>query len=239
MRICICDDDRSQHGILKNYIDEMNKKSFFAQKPETVSRFSGDELISDCMAGIKYDILFMDVRLGSMNGLEVAEMVRRLNPDTIIIFISNHPDYVFDAFSVEALHFMVKPITELEFERVFIRAISKYNSLHSFLPARFLSDRAVICINDILYCEGYNRHVMIYTDNGKYESVAKLSDIYGMLSTHGFVQTHQGFVVNMSRIRRFDKESVTLNNGMTVPVSQRRRTQALRIFDDYLKGVLW
>ena len=236
MRICICDDDRSQHGIIKKYIDEF---SVLAENSEIVSKFSGKELINDCTRGISYDILFMDVRLGSMNGLEVAETVRRLNPNTIIIFISNHPDYVFEAFSVEALHFMVKPITELEFRRVFVRAINKYNSLHSFLPSGFLSDRAVICINDILYCEGYNRHVMIYTENGKYESVSKLSDIYEKLSTHGFVQTHQGFIVNMSRIRRFDKESVTLNNGTAVPVSQRRRTQALRIFDDYLKGVLW
>ena len=236
MRICICDDDRSQHGIIKKYIDEF---SVLAENSEIVSKFSGKELINDCTGGISYDILFMDVRLGSMNGLEVAETVRRFNTNAIIIFISNHPDYVFDAFSVEALHFMVKPITELEFRRVFVRAINKYNSLHSFLPSGFLSDRAVICTNDILYCEGYNRHVMIYTENGKYESVAKLSDIYEKLSTHGFVQTHQGFIVNMSRIRRFDKESVTLNNGTSVPVSQRRRTQTLRIFDDYLKGVLW
>ena len=236
MRICICDDDKSQHEIIKNYV---NSFSFLAQKTEIISRFSGAGLIGDCMAGINYDILFMDVRLDSENGLEVAQTVRRFYPNAIIIFISNHPDYVFEAFSVEALHFMVKPITEPDFRRVFVRAVSKYNSLHSFLPSGFFSDRAVICINDILYCEGYNRHVMIYTDNGKYESVAKLSDIYEMLSTHGFVQTHQGFVVNMSRIRRFDKESVTLNNGTAVPVSQRRRTQTLRIFDDYLKGVLW
>ena len=236
MHICICDDDKSQHEIIKNYI---NGFSLLTQKPEIISRFSGNDLIKDCMSGTGYDILFMDIQLDSVSGLEVAQTVRRLNPNAIIIFISNHPDYVFEAFSVEALHFMVKPITELEFKRIFVRAISKYNSLHSFLPSRFLSDRAVICINDILYCEGYNRHVMIYTDKGKYESVAKLSDIYEMLSTHGFVQTHQGFIVNMSRIRRFDKESVTLNNGTAVPVSQRRRTQALRIFDDYLKGVLW
>ena len=236
MQICICDDDKSQHEIIRSYI---NGFSFLTQKPEIVSRFSGSELMNDCIGGICCDILFMDVRLDSSNGLEVAQAVRRLYPNAIIIFISSHPDYVFEAFSVEALHFMVKPISELEFRRVFLRAVSKYNSLHTFLPAAFLNDRAVICINDILYCEGYNRHVMIYTENGKFESVAKLSDIYEKLSTHGFVQTHQGFIVNMSRIRRFDKESVTLNNGTAVPVSQRRRTQALRIFDDYLKGVLW
>lgn len=236
MRICICDDEKSQHEIIKSYIKGF---SLLDQIPEIVSHFSGVELIDDCMNGVSYDILFIDIRLGTENGLEVAETVRQIFPRTIIIFVSNHPDYVFDAFSVEALHFMVKPITELEFRRVFIRAISKYNSLHSLLPSGFLSDRAVICINDILYCEGYNRHVIIYTNDGKYESVAKLSDIYEKLATHGFVQTHQGFIVNMSYIRRFDKESVTLKNGTKVPVSQRKRTEALKIFDDYLKGVLW
>lgn len=236
MRICICDDDQSQHEIIKKYI---NGFSFLVQKPEIVSRFCGAELIGDCMAGKIYDVLFMDVRLDSENGMEVAQAVRRFYPNAIIIFISNHPDYVFEAFSVEALHFMVKPVTELDFRRVFVRAISKYNSLHSFLPSGFFSDRAVICINDILYCEGYNRHVMIYTADGRYESVAKLSDVYEKLSTHGFVQTHQGFIVNMSQIRRFDKESVKLNDGTVVPVSQRKRTQALRAFDEYLKGVLW
>lgn len=236
MHICICDDETSQHEIIKNYI-----KSFpvLPQNPEITSRFSGSELANDCIAGVLYDILFIDVRLGSMNGLEVAETVRRLNPNAIIIFISNHPEYVFDVFSVEALHFIVKPITELEFNRVFIRAINKYNSLHSFLPSGFLSGRAVIRINDILYCEGYNRHVMVYTKDGKYESVAKLSDIYDKLASHGFVRTHQGFIVNMSQIRRFDKESITLNNGFSVPVSQRKRTEALKLFDEYLKGVLW
>ncbi|MCQ2461940.1 MAG: response regulator [Clostridia bacterium] len=80
MHICICDDDKSQHEIIKNYI---NGFSLLTQRSEIVSHFSGNDLIKDCMSGVSFDMLFMDIQLDCVSGIEVAQTVRRLNSNTI------------------------------------------------------------------------------------------------------------------------------------------------------------
>ena len=135
---------------------------------------------------------------------DVNVSVRKKDSKVIIIFISSHPNYVFESFNVEPLHFLVKPISEVEFKNVFFRAVSKYNNLNSVLSLKWQNERYQIKISQILYIEAYRRHVTVYTENECFEAVGKLSEMLEILEPHGFIRTHQGFLVNMDFIKRFD-----------------------------------
>lgn len=231
MNICICDDDLATHQIIKKYLQESLSSDI-----KIFDCFSAEDLLKSAE---NYDILFLDIKMGEVNGLEAAEIIRKNNKDIIIIFISSYPNFVFRAFNVEALHFIVKPINEKEFKNVLDRALYKYKTAHSSITLKWQKERYVIKISSIKYIEGYNRHVTVYTQDGTYEALGKISDLYKELAPHGFIRTHQGFIVNMDYIKRFDTNDVVLFDDTKVMLSVRKKAEALEIFDKYLRNRKW
>jgi len=201
--------------------------------------FSAEDLVKQYNHNNNYDIIFLDVEMLELNGIEAAEEIRKKDSKVIIIFISSHPNYVFESFNVEPLHFLVKPISEAEFKNVFFRAVSKYNTLNSVLSLKWQNERYQIKISQILYIEAYRRHITVYTENEYFEAVGKLSEMLKVLEPHGFIRTHQGFLVNMDFIKRFDISDVVLFNDKRIMLSVRKRTEALQKFNDYLMRKKW
>ncbi len=236
MRIAICDDDLLIHeelcGHLSDFFDSSNL-------PEIICCSSGEEIVSLFSANEFFDIVFMDVEMGTLNGLEAAGEIRRLAPETIIIFVSNHRNYVFDAFHCEALHYIVKPVTKAEFREVFIRAMHKYNLLNNSFTVKWKQTRISIKVSDIIYIEGYKRRTIIHTQNGTFDHIGKLSEAYDRLKAHGFLLVHQGYIVNMQYIHSFLSDEIILLDGSRVMVSVRKRSEALQSFDKYLQRLKW
>lgn len=236
MRICICDDDVYIHNEIKALLHSI---AVTETQFDITSLLSGEELVKQYTVEKSFDIVFLDVEMNQVNGIKAAEKIRQIDPDTIIVFVSSHENYVFEVFRLEALHFIRKPINEKEFSEVLQRAINRYRSLNSFITLKWQSERNIIKISDILYVEGYKRHITVYTNEDKYESIGKLADILDVLKPHGFIRIHQGFIVNMDYIKRFDSTDVILKNNEKVMISVRKRTEALKAYDIYLRKWKW
>ncbi len=236
MNICLCDDNAAVCEELKRVIFDFigEDQSAFVDCFE-----SGEKLISHYSNGGHYDIIFLDIEMTGINGIETATKIKQMSEDTIIIFVSSHKSYVFDAFRCEALHFIVKPISRDEFEDVFRRAMNKYRSTQIFFPLRWQNGRMNIKISSITYIEGVRRHLRVHTETQTFEAVGKLSDAYEELKNLGFVQVHQGYIVNMHCIQRFNSTDVTLEDGTQVMMSRRKRPDALREYDRYLQKWKW
>lgn len=236
MNICICDDDKNTHSVIKFHI-----QSFYNDISQInfMDLYCAEELLKKHNMGISFDIIFLDIEMHKISGIEAAEKIKQLTPKTIIIFVSNFPNYVFDAFNVEALHFLTKPLSKQEFHNVFNRALHKYRTINSSITLKWHNERYVIKIDSIKYIEGYKRHITVYAQDGIYESIGKIPELLQLLSPHGFIRTHQGFIVNMDHIKRFDATDVVLFDGSKVMISVRKRAEALQQFDKYLKSKKW
>jgi len=236
MKICICDDDRFAVREIRGLLEPFNLEddSF------SISDFSdGEALIDYYRNGGKFDIVFMDIELRGTNGIEAAELIKSIAPETIIIFVSSHSGYIFDAFRLEALHFLVKPIKSEEFSEVFNRAMKKYTTINASIILKWESVRNKIAINTISYVEGYRRHLCVHTANGTFEAVGKISELYEILKPHGFVRVHQGFIVNMNYIKNFSINEVELTDGSKVAVSVRKKQEALKTYDIFIRKWGW
>ena len=236
MNICICDDDSFFHGEIKRLLQPYFSR---ANAPEITDCRCGEELISLGTGSEVFDIIFLDIEMGAVNGLEAAEQIRKYSPDTIIIFISSHKNYVFDAFRCEALHYILKPISQSEFDDVFVRALNKYNLNRKTFPVKWNHTRANPRISDITYIETYKRKLLVHTVSGSYRHIAKIADAYEQLKPHGFVCVHQSFIVNMHYIRSFSNDEIVLHDGQKVMVSVRKRAEALEAFDKYIQKWKW
>lgn len=236
MRLCICDDDNCIHDEIKLLLQPFTT----TETQFTITNlFSGEELIKYYSVRKRFDVIFLDVEMNQINGIKTAEKIRQTDPNAIIVFISSHENYVFEVFRLEALHFIRKPIDANEFAEVFQRAMNKYRSLNSSVTLKWQNERTVITINDILYVEGYKRHITVHTKDDEYESIGKITDMLEVLEPHGFIRIHQGFIVNMDYIKRFDSSDVVLKNDTKVMISVRKRTEALKAYDVYLRKWKW
>jgi len=236
MKICICDDSLDVHSDIKKRLnDKINSDDFF----EFTDVFSGEELINFYKNKNTFDIIFLDIEMNGISGIDTAQEIRQYDSRVIIIFVSNHSQYMSDAFRVEALHFIVKPIREYEFDDVFVRAMNKYKLTHSHISFNIKGERHQVLIDDIIYVEGYHRYITVHTQNYSVEAVGKINEILAKLEPHGFVKVHQGFIVNLSCIRHISKNDITLSNGAKVMVSVRRRAETIKAYDNYINTLRW
>ena len=113
MKLCICDDDKTMHEKIRQCLQPFFTES---QMPQITDFFKGEDLVEHYSSGKDFDIVFLDIEMDKMNGIDTATEVRKYAPEAIIIFVSSHKNYVFDAFRCEAFHFLVK-LSEYIFNR--------------------------------------------------------------------------------------------------------------------------
>lgn len=232
MKICICDEDSFFIREIRTKLDLFGTSEDGFQ----VTDFSSaGKLIACCKNGTHPDILFISIEMNGINGIEAAEVIRALSPRTIIVFVSGQTDCIFDAFAAEGLLYLVKPLRDKDFCEVLGRALRQYRAVNASIVLKWESTRNKIQIDKISFVEGYRRHLTVHTADGVYEAVGKVSEMQEILSPHGFVRVHQGFTVNMNYIKSLKPDEVELTDGTRIPVSVRKKQDALKIYDNFIE----
>ena len=230
MKIAVCDDISTSR---KDIISKVNH--VFTNQVTFCEFASSEELLAEYSNGKKFDIIFLDVEMKVINGIEAGRKIREYDSKAIIIFVSNYPKYAIPAYDCEALYFIVKPIENENFYKVLNKAMDKYKLLHQYYVIKNKGNVIKIPVRKIVYVEIYRKHLIIHTTTSVYETVGKLNEALLELEPFGFCQVHQGYLVNMNLIRGFSNYDVVMENGEKVMMSVRKRADVLRTFACYLE----
>ena len=200
---------------------------------------NSSEFISVYNVPNMFDIIFLDVEMPIITGLQVAQTIRELpDNDVKIIFTSNYPEYMQDSFNVSAFQYFQKPIIEAQLHEQFKR-IAKELLLSSSLSLliRHNNIEEPIPTNQILYIETvkYKKDLLHYVCQHK-ELVGKgiLADVESKLSQHKFFSPHRGFLINIKYIHYIKTNVIEMMNGDLIPLSRRREKK----FRDYFSREL-
>lgn len=234
MNIAVCDDVPEYRERVKELLDP------YVQPHElTVSEFSrGEELLAACEEGKSPDIVFLDIEMDGMTGIETGKRLRKLQRDVIVIFVTSHANYVSDAFRQDAFQFLLKPVREEDFRKDFERALRVWRNRRRRYVVKWRNTSHMLEYRSILYLEAYHRHIFVHTEEEDYECVGRLQEEYAKLKPFGFAQCHQGFIINMSRVMSISKEAVQLDDGSSVPVSRRHYAGLMSDFNLFMAGKL-
>ena len=191
---------------------------------------TGDELLG---AGKRFDIVFLDIQMDGMDGIETAKRLRKRQDDIVLIFVTGNREYVFDALDLYAFHYLLKPVDENKFREVLERAAEevakKKEKRFLFLKKRNLTlDQA-----DILYIESRAKKVEIHTDGFKdiIEIYATMEELEGQLG-EDFYRCHRAYIVNMAHITEYDNDSITITNGDRIYLTKKK-------YGDFVKAYMW
>jgi DNA-binding LytR/AlgR family response regulator len=232
MNIAICDDSTEYLDRIEQLLEPYIEANYLK-----ISRFtSGEEFLDSINKDHIYDIIFLDIEMAQISGLEAARKIREKESNSIIIFITSHISYVSDTFRLSAFQFLLKPIDEAAFRLDFERALQEYKSRHEQYVVRWRDVYCVLEYEEIFYIEAYNRHLFIHTETEGYECVGKLTEDSEKLKPYHFARCHQGYLVNLNKIKRINKASIKLKNEKEVPISRRYRAGVMEAFNLYLAG---
>lgn len=236
LKVVLCDDNSNsiqKYSELIAQISEKNKLDIM------LSCFnSGESLLfhyTDTPEQI--DILYLDILMNETDGMETARKLRDCGCKAQIVFLTSYEDYVYEAFDVNAVQYLLKEDTSFEkFEQVFLKAaelaVTQKEELFTF---EFNGVTSVIPVNQISYFEIWQRLVTVHYDAGKtakfYTSMEQLED---KLRGKDFVRTHRSFLVHLPYIARFRHQGLLLKTGEEVPVGGTYTRSLKRIFSDYI-----
>ena len=230
MDIAVVDDEK----IIREHIREMIEN----QKPNgDVACFSsGEELLA---AAKTFDIIFLDIQMDGMNGIEAAKEVREKNADTVLIFITGIKEYVFEALDIYAFHYLIKPVMEQKFTEVFEQAL-KEAGLRKMRQKKqlFINTRnkgITIDADNILYIESISRKVEIHTMQEVIEAYGALGELETQLGG-SFYRCHRGYLVNMAHIKEYKSDCITLTGGNTVYLTKKKYGEFVNAYMWYLQN---
>lgn len=241
IKIAICDDEAPTRAYLAALIRAQSC-------PCEIVEYARAE---DYLVEIReIDLLFLDIELSanSPDGMALARRIRECasGPQPVIIFVTGHERYVFDAFDVGAFQYLLKPVDEEKFAKVFARAAVQVCTAQicaaqleskaekPALTLQVASATKTIPLENIFYIESSNHKVILHLTDGKFVCYAKIGDLETELQGRFFC-VHKGYLVNLSYVDGYTKTEVSMTNGEKLLISKYKYQDFVKAHLHFLK----
>ena len=218
MRIAICDDDKLCIENTEQYLNCIDEIDF-----EYDVFFNGEALLKKYREqGHIYDAVFLDMEMGEdkLNGINIANMIRSLDKQVIIVFITNHTKYMLDSFVCAPFRFLVKPVEFVTFKTVFFKILEKLDEDKATLSFKKGREKIRLLHEDILFLQSIDHNTCIQTKTEIYDTYIPLSDLGKRLNPNVFVQVHRSYIININYISSISKSEVCIRGySHPIPIS--------------------
>lgn len=232
LSIAVCDDNMLECCRLSQKVQEiLAHRNIICTVKEF---FSGKELVKSSQS---FDIVLLDIMMEQIDGIAVANALRKEGKNFLLVFVTASKEYMQDAFDVETFHYLVKPVEYARLKRVLLAAHKKLvprHDSHLIYAKNGYLCKADLCVTH--YFESIGRIVKIHQKGKKtvefYEQFAVLE---GKLAGNDFFRCHKSYLVNLSYVARYNKTDIILDDGTRIPLSKRRYREFTVALLGYLK----
>ena len=204
MKIAICDDTKKDLDLCLNLVKDYQKTN---DKEIIISTFESGETFLQTFEKGKYDVVFLDIYMQNLTGVQVAQAIRHLDKEIRLIFITTSTDHFADGFAVEATHYLVKPLTTEKINETMYRLRNLFVKDEVFLTLPNGSKTLQIPENQILYIETIRNGIEIHSTQGSFPIRCSLSSVMKQLRSECFLQCHRYFVVNLHAVEKIGRAS--------------------------------
>ena len=231
-RVAVCDDEEYFRLLEKELIEKYMEERAYDCAVEVYS--SGEELLrgmetegSPAEQSIPYDIIFLDVSMDEMDGMETARRIRLMNGEVDIVFVSAYITYALDGYKVNAIRYLLKEGAGLRsaLKECLDTIIFRMGQRGIVYEINVLNGKKSVSADCILYVESRLHKVTFFVMEGgivkEYCKYGKLDSVQEELNRHGFFRVHQSYLVNMKYVRNVERYEASLETGLKISISKK------------------
>lgn len=216
----ICDDSREQIELLLHYVGRYPG----AEQFKIIQSTQPEDFLGMLEDGLSL-LALLDVDMDGMNGIQLGEQIRARYEDAVILYITAHEEYALDAFRVRAFHYLIKPLTEEKFLGIFneaVRAVQRNadNRKAKAILVQKKGELISVEYRDIIYFEKVGHKICLHGSDRNIDYYGNFSKLLAQIDRDSFLQCHQGYIVNIDKIRGFRDKTLFLEGNRQVPVSR-------------------
>lgn len=234
IRMAVVDDEKNILNRLCKLIDEA-----FVEENIIIKYDEGSDFFNDSNK-FSYDVVFLDIDMPNINGFEIANNLRFINPSVVIIFVSGMEHLVFESLKFNPFRFVRKSNLETDI----LEAISEYEiKLKQERKTYFLKTNELeinIPLSDIVYFESKGHDIYLQTLNNRFRlkrdknDKQNIKNLHLQLNNSGFIRVHKSFLVNYKYIYKFRRSSVILKDSTVIDMNPHKATEIKEIYNKYL-----
>lgn len=224
LRIGICDDETNARDGLRFALERVLVEG----QEEIIYEFTSGESAAGWLRNHQgeMDLLFLDVEMKGMNGMETARKIREYNRELLLVFVTGYSEYVFEGYQVNALDYVIKPADDARLRSILgrVRGLLERERTQMFLLHNTEGSYRFPYRNiDYFYSE--RRKSILVSDGKEYPFYGKLDEVSAQVGD-AFVRIHQRYLVNKERVEHIGKDEVSVG-GKVLPVSRSMKEEAM------------
>lgn len=229
INIAIVDDDALSVKRITEYLKEYEQET---GRIFSIDSFSDGDMIVHRYSH-KFDIIFMDVEMKFMDGMSAAEEIRKIDSEVVIIFITNMAQYAIKGYAVQALDYLLKPVSYFAFSQCLNKAlVRRDNRENKTVMLDIKGGKVRIDIKDIYYFETQGHTTICHTVNEEYHLLSTLKEVDGMFSHMHFFRINKSYLINLAHVEKFFNDEIKIGK-ISLPVSRARKKEFLAALTSY------
>lgn len=229
IKIAIVEDEAMYAKQLEEFLHryEEEKKEAF----EITIYTDGDQIVNKYKS--QYDIILMDVEMKFMDGMSAAEEIRKMDTEVVIIFITNMAQYAIRGYAVDALDYVLKPVSFFAFSQRLNRAIERMKKRETkVIMVNIKGGMVRINLANIYYIESQGHTLVLHTILGNYETSGKMKEMDEKLANMNFCRGNKGYLINLQHVDRIQDDCAVVK-GEKLVLSRSRRKDFMEALTRY------
>ena len=232
-RIAVVEDEQQYRDEVCQYIEQYATEHQL--KFDVTTYTDGQEIVDDVQK--HYDIIFFEIEMTQLNGMDAAKVIRERDVNVVMVFITNMAQYAIEGYEVGALDFVLKPIDYYGFSFRLARALGRVQKKQGNLEFAINTPGGIkkLNSNDIYYIEIENRFLVYHTAEGDFSQRGTLQSAEEMFQNYHFVKCNHWYLVNLKYVTEIE-ENIVHVAGSRLEISRRNRAHFLKEVTEYIGG---
>ena len=185
----------------------------------------------------KYDIVFFDIKMKKVSGIELSNLVREKNKVVDIVFVTGMIEYALHGYKVSAMQYLLKPIKQDDIYSCLNKVLERIDSTDEsskFMIIKTPKKSMKLNYDEIYYFEMFSPNIVIHTIKEEIALRKKISEIEKELKSSSFIRCHRSYIVNLKYVKSISKKTIILENEVNIPLSRNKYKEVNDYFINYL-----